>query len=102
MDGSDECLKAILRSVVAERDASVIEMEVMPDHVHLLVEVDPPLGLHRLVRLRKGRSSRLLRRQFPRLRGRRPTLRTNSYFVATVGGTPLAVIQQYSRNQKRV
>ena len=46
VDGIDERLKAIIRSVVAERDATVIEMEVMPDHVHLLVEVDPQFGIH--------------------------------------------------------
>ena len=43
VDGVDERLRAIVRSVVAERDAEVIELEVMPDHVHLLVEVDPQL-----------------------------------------------------------
>jgi putative transposase len=102
VDGVDERLKAIIRSVVAERDAAVIEMEVMPDHVHLLVEVDPQFGIHRLVRLVKGRSSRLLRQEFPRLRSRLPTLWTNSYFVATVGGAPLAVIKQYIENQKKV
>ena len=102
VDGVDERLKAIVRSVVAERDAVVIEMEVMPDHVHLLVEVDPQFGIHRLVRLVKGRSSRLLREEFPHLRSRLPTLWTNSYFVATVGGAPLAVIKQYIENQKKV
>ena len=102
VDGVDERLKAIVRSVVAERDAAVIEMEVMPDHVHLLVEVDPQFGIHRLVRLVKGRSSRLLREEFPHLRSRLPTLWTNSYFVATVGGAPLAVIKQYIENQKKV
>lgn len=102
VDGIDERLKAIIRSVVAERDAAVIEMEVMPDHVHLLVEVDPQFGIHRLVRLLKGRSSRLLRQEFPRLRSRLPTLWTNSYFLATVGGAPLAVIKQYIENQKKV
>ena len=102
VDGIDERLKAIIRSVVAERDAAVIEMEVMPDHVHLLVEVDPQFGIHRLVRLLKGRSSRLLRQEFPRLRSRLPTLWTNSYFLATVGGAPLAVIKQYIENQEKV
>ena len=102
VDGVDERLKGIIRSAVAERGASVIEMEVMPDHVHLLVEVDPQFGIHRLVRLLKGQSSRLLRQEFPWLRSRLPTLRTNSYFGATVGGAPLAVIQQYIENQKRV
>jgi putative transposase len=62
----------------------VIELEVMPDHVCLLCEVDPPFGIHRLVRNLKGRSSRLLRQEFPWLRSRLPTLWTISYLVATV------------------
>ena len=102
MEGVDERLKTIVRWMVAEQSGTVIEMEVMPDHVHLLVEVDPQFGIHRLVRLLKGRSSHLLRAEFPRLRSRLPTLWTNSYFVATVGGAPLAVIKQYIENQKNV
>ena len=74
----------------------------MPDHVHLLVEVDPQFGIHRLVRLLKGRSSRILRQEFPWLKSRLPTLWTNSYFVSTVGGAPLAGIKQYIENQKNV
>lgn len=50
----------------------------------------------------KGRSSRLLRDEFQWLKSRLPTLWTNSYFVATVGGTPLAVIKQYIADQKKV
>ncbi len=102
VEGVDERLKTIVRWMVAEQSGTVIEMEVMPDHVHLLVEVDPQFGIHRLVRLLKGRSSHLLRAEFPRLRSRLPTLWTNSYFVATVGGAPLAVIKQYIENQKNV
>lgn len=98
----EERQKAIIREVADERQAEVIEMEVMPDHVHLLVEVDPQFGIHRLVRLMKGRSSRLLRQEFPWLKSRLPTLWTNSYFVDTVGGAPLAVIKQYIENQKNV
>jgi putative transposase len=98
----DERLKAILREVITETRSGVIELEVMPDHVHLLVEVDPQFGIHKLVKLAKGRSSHLLRREFPGLRSRLPTLWTNSYFVSTVGGSPLAVVKQYIENQKRV
>ena len=74
----------------------------MPEHVHLLVEVDPQYGIHRLVRAIKGRSSRLLRQEYPWLKSRLPTLWTHSYFVSTVGGAPLEVVQQYIENQKRV
>jgi putative transposase len=98
----EERLKAILREVAKERQADIIELEVMPDHVHLLVEVDPQFGIHRLVRLMKGRSSHHLREEFPWLKKRLPTLWTNSYFVSTVGGAPLAVIKQYIENQKNV
>lgn len=102
VNGVEDRLKVILQQVAQERQAEIIEMEVMPDHVHLLVEVDPQFGIHRLVRLMKGRSSRLLRQEFPWLRSRLPTLWTNSYLVATVGGAPLAVIRRYIEQQKQV
>ena len=102
VDGVDERLKAILRDVVVETCSELIELEIMPDHVHWLVEVDPQFGIHKFVKLAKGRSSRLLRQEFPRLRSRLPTLWTNSYFCSTVGGSPLAVVKQYIENQKRV
>ncbi len=100
--GVDERLKTILRDVVDETRSELIELEVFPEHVHLLVGVDPQFGIHKLVKLAKGRSSRLLRREFPKLRSRLPTLWTNSYFVSTVGGSPLSVVKQYIENQKRV
>lgn len=80
----------------------IIEMEVMPDHVHLLIEVDPQYGIHKTVKQIKGYSSRILRQEFHWLKSRLPTLWTNSYFVSTVGGSPLAVIKQYIEKQKTV
>lgn len=102
VNGVDERLKDIIRETCAEIHAELIEMEVMPDHVHLLVEVDPQYGIHRAVRLIKGRSSRLLRDEYPWLKSRLPTLWTNSYFVSTVGGAPLKTVRQYIENQKHV
>jgi putative transposase len=101
-NGADKRLKEILRDVAAERQAIVFEVEVMRDHVHLLVDVDPQFGIHRLVKLMKGRSSRLLRRDFKHCRTRLPTLWTNSYFVSTVGGAPLAIVKKYIESQKNV
>ncbi len=50
----------------------------------------------------KGHFSRLLRQEFPHLKSRIPTLWTNSYFVATVGGATLAIVKQYVANQRNV
>ena len=102
VDGIDERLKEIIRSTCDEYRAEVIEMEIMPDHVHLLVEVDPQFGIHRLIRQVKGRSSHILRNEFPSLKSRLPTLWSNSYFVATVGNMPTEAIQQYVEDQKYV
>ena len=93
-------LKELIREAVANKGAWLIEMETMPDRVQLLVEVDPQLGIHRLVKAVKGHTSRLLRNEFPSLRSRLPTLWTNSYFVATVGGASLEVVKQYVAEQK--
>ncbi len=81
----DERLKTILHQVCQEHDVILEAIEVMPDHVHLLVNVDPQFGIHRLIRLMKGRSSRLLRQEFPKLKTRLPTLWTNSYLCVTEG-----------------
>lgn len=91
----------IIKEVAEERQSGIIELEIMPDHVHLLIECDPQYGIHKLIKQMKGRSSRLLRQEFPRLKSRIPTLWTNSYFVSTVGGAPLSVIKQYIENQEK-
>ena len=96
----DARLKQIIREVCAERECNLIELDTMPDHVHLLVECDPQYGIHRLAKQIKGRSSRVLREEFPSLKRRLPTLWTNSYFVATVGGAPLEIVKQYVENQR--
>jgi putative transposase len=87
-------LKEMLRQACQEDQAEVEELEVMPDHVHLLVSVDPQCGIHRLVKLLTGRSSRFLRQAFPALKRKVPSLWTNAYFVGTTGGAPLSIIKQ--------
>lgn len=93
-------LKELIIQICAERQIEIIEMEIMPDHVHLLCEVDPQYGIHKAIREIKGTTSRLLRQEFKHLTTKLPTLWTNNYFVSTVGGAPLEVIKQYVENQK--
>ena len=101
-DGIDLRLKELILETAAGINADIIEMEVMPDHVHLLLEVDPQYGINRAVRHIKGTTSHILRTEFPRLKSRLPTLWTNSYFVSSIGGAPLSAIKQYIENQKYV
>lgn len=94
-------LKQLIYEMAHEFNVEIIEMETDQDHVHILLEIDPQFGVAKFIKLVKGRTSRILRGEFLHLRQRLPTLWTNSYFVATVGGAPLAIIKQYIDNQQR-
>lgn len=102
VDGVDSRFKFLVQEICAERNFNLIEMEVMPDHVHLLIEVDPQFGIHKAVKLIKGTTSRVLRQEFPWLKSRIPSLWTNSYFVSTVGRASLSTIKKYIEEQKSV
>ena len=93
-------LKELIYLIADEIHADIIEMEIMPDHVHLLIEVDPQYGINKAVRHIKGKSSHILRNEYPFLKSRIPTLWTNSYFVSTVGGAPIEAIKSYIQNQE--
>ncbi len=92
-------LKEIIHEVVAECGGQVIQLETMPDHVHLLMEVPPTVAMSKLIQKLKGRSSRQLRLEFPHLR-RMPAFWSPSWFVSTVGGAPLEVVRRYVENQE--
>lgn len=94
-------LKELIEQTAAEINAEIFEMEIMPDHVHLLIEIDPQFGINKAIRHIKGVSSHALRTEFPSLKSRLPTLWTNSYFVSSVGGAPLEEIKKYIQNQKK-
>ncbi|KAF3884536.1 MULTISPECIES: IS200/IS605 family transposase [Nostocales] len=93
-------LKELLAQIAVEIKVEILEMEIMPDRVHLLIEVEPQFGVHKAVKRFKGATSRYLRLEFPELKSRLPSLWINSYFVLTVGGALLDVIKMYIQNQK--
>lgn len=67
-------LKKIIKEVCAEKNVTLLEMECDKDHIHLLVDVDPQYGIHKLIKFMKGRSSKILRSEFPFLKTSLPTL----------------------------
>jgi putative transposase len=92
-------LDSILREVLTELDCTVLALEIMPDHLHLFVSAPPTLAPHQIVRRIKGRSSRLLRQEFPHLL-RLPSLWTRSYFASTAGNVSRQTIQRYIAEQR--
>lgn len=93
-------LRELLLDYAKTIHTDIIEMEILPDHIHILMEVDPQFGIHKAVKSLKGYTSKILREEFPILKTKLPTLWTNSYFVSTTCGTPLDAIKKYINQQK--
>lgn len=91
----------VFKEVAAKRNFKIIEMEVMPDHVHLLIDCNPKFGICKCVCQLKDTSSRVLRSEFPELTTRLPSLWTRSSFISSVGATSLDVVKEYIENQER-
>lgn len=99
-NGIEARLKELLLDYATSISVDIMEMEIMPDHVHILMEIAPQFGIHKAVKSLKGYTSKVLRSEFPVLKTKMPSLWTNSYFVSTVVVVPLDVIKQYIENQK--
>jgi putative transposase len=100
VEGVATRLKELLVEKQTEYGYELIEAEVMPDHVHLLLSVDPRVGVLSVIAKIKGYSANVLRKEFPWLRSRLPCLWTRSKFVSTVGTVSLDVVKSYIEDQK--
>lgn len=87
-------LAEILSEIALENQWIIKTLAIEPDQVHLLVEYDPKTSVAMLVKKLKGRSSKILREEFPHLL-RLPSLWTNAYFYETTGKISSAIIEQY-------
>lgn len=101
VNGIDNRLKEILYSIATEIDVVIENIEVMPEHVHLFVKSTPIMSPAGIISQMKGKSSRILREEFPELKKRLPTLWTRSYYVESVGHISEETIKKYIEDQKR-
>jgi putative transposase len=101
-DGVDTRFKELVLEKQTEYQYTVVEMEVMPDHVHLLLDVNPKVGVFDVVNHIKGYTSHELRKEFPSLKTRLPTLWTRSKFISSVGAVTLEVVKKYIEEQHDV
>lgn len=75
-------------------------MEVMEDHIHVFVKATPSDSPHIIVKHFKGFTSFTLRKEFPELTRRLPSLWTRSYYCESVGHISESVVKKYIEDQK--
>jgi len=93
-------LKELLVEKAGQIDVEIVQMEIMPDHVHLFVKATPVNSPHYIVQQLKGYTSRVLRQEFPSLKSRLPSLWTRSYYCESVGHISEETVQKYIKDQK--
>ncbi len=92
-------LESLIHKKAKEFDCQILELKVMPDHIHLFIQGKPTIAQNRLIGEIKGYTSRILRTEFPELL-KMPTLWTRSYFVSTAGNVSSLVIKKYLEEPK--
>ena len=102
VSGLEEEVKGHLEEVAEYLQARIIAMEVMPDHVHLLLDCKPQFRPSDAIKIFKGNTARWLFLAHPELKkqlwgGHRWN---PGYFVATVSDRSLEQVERYIRQQK--
>ncbi|GIV90172.1 MAG: hypothetical protein KatS3mg055_2690 [Chloroflexus sp.] len=75
-------LEELTRETAPELECEILALEIMPDHLHLVVSATPQWVPNHIVGQFKGKTSRIVRQEFPFLR-RMPSLGTRSYVWST-------------------
>ena len=96
----EERLKALLYGKAEELKVTLHTLEVMPDHVHMVVESDPSMAPAKLAAQFKGYTSRVLRQEFRHLRSQLPSLWSRSYYIGSIGHVSEATVRRYIEHQK--
>ena len=99
-------LKELLAEIARQYRFEILAVEVMPDHVHLLVSAPPKFAPAEIVRLFKGITSRRLKKEFESLRrqywGKNATLWAEGYYVGTAGHVSAETIKRYIEESQKI
>jgi putative transposase len=95
-------LNNCLRTIAETKNWEILEMEVMPDHIHLFISAPPFQAPTDIVKVLKGVTARRLFMEFPKLKKKlwKGSLWSPSYYVGTAGTVSAETIKRYIENQK--
>ena len=90
----------ILRQLCEWKGVTIIEAEVCPDHIHMLVEIPPKYSVSSFMGFLKGKSSLMIYSKWAsaRYQYRNREFWCRGYYVDTVGKNEIA-IQRYIKEQ---
>ena len=95
-----EDIREIIKTLCTWKGVDIIEGEVCPDHIHLLLSIPPKLSVLSFMGYLKGKSSLMIFDKFANLKYRYGNRKfwCRGYYVDTIGRNK-KVIEEYIRNQ---
>ena len=97
-----QALDELLHTKASELGVRIFSLAIRADHVHLFVSGTPTLAVNQLVRHFKGFTAHELRKRFPELKSRLPSLWSRSYFAGSIGQASDEAVRRYIEAQKGV
>ena len=91
----------LINEKAKDLELEIVDLNIQSDHVHLFVRSKPIHAPHFIVGQLKGYTSRILRKEFNKLRSRIPTLWTRSYYIDSVGKLNEYTIRKYIQQQDK-
>jgi len=98
-------LKGIIEKIGYDYDIDVVELEIPPDHIHMVVRSEPKVSPSEIMQVIKSLSARYFFRLHPEIKKKYfwgGKLWTQSYFVETIGNATEEVIRKYVQDQLKV
>ena len=101
IDNVKEDISNSIKRTASDLEIKILAMEIMPDHVHLLIDAKPQLRLSDAIKIMKGNTARWLFLHHPEIKSSLwgGHLWNPSYFVATVSDRTMEQITKYIETQ---
>ena len=92
--------KELIRRICNEEGVEILSGAIAPDHVHILISINPSTNISTLVKYLKGKTSRKLQMEFPELKKRYwgQHFWARGYFVCSTGNITTKMIEEYIKH----
>ena len=95
VNGIDERLKELLCQKALQIGVTIEKMEVMPDHVHFMIQAPATIAPAQIAKIVKGCSQASIKKLIPTFIGW-----SKGYYISSVGGNSIEAVEKYIKNQK--
>lgn len=95
-------MKSIIWKIGYDYNIEIVELEIPPDHIHMVVRSEPKLAPSDIMQIIKSISAREFFRMYPDVKRKffwGGKLWTQSYFAETIGNANEEVIRKYVQDQ---